>query len=126
MTSALTAEIFGPDILIVLAVVALLFGSTRLPKLARSLGSASTEFKKGMEHGETDPEPKDSAPASPEATPASPPAPAALPTVPVEAGAAVPPPITPPSRDPATGSIPANPPIAEHYPQPPGAEHTDR
>jgi TatA/E family protein of Tat protein translocase len=29
----------------------LLFGGTRLPKLARGLGSASHEFKKGMEEG---------------------------------------------------------------------------
>jgi len=30
----------------------LLFGGTRLPKLARGLGSASHEFKKGMEEGD--------------------------------------------------------------------------
>ncbi len=38
-----------PELLIVLAVVLLLFGSTRLPKLAKSLGQASKEFKKGVE-----------------------------------------------------------------------------
>ncbi len=38
-----------PELLIVLAVVLLLFGSTRLPKLAKSLGQASKEFKKGAE-----------------------------------------------------------------------------
>jgi sec-independent protein translocase protein TatA len=38
-----------PELLIILAVVLLLFGSTRLPKLARSLGQASKEFKKGIE-----------------------------------------------------------------------------
>ena len=38
----------APEILIILAVVLLLFGSTRLPKLARSLGEASTEFKAGI------------------------------------------------------------------------------
>lgn len=37
----------GPELLIVLVVVLLLFGSTRLPKLARSLGQAQSEFKKG-------------------------------------------------------------------------------
>lgn len=48
------AEIFGPDGLIVIAVIAvvLLFGGTQLPKLARGLGSASHEFKKGMEEGD--------------------------------------------------------------------------
>jgi sec-independent protein translocase protein TatA len=40
-----------PELLIVLAVVLLLFGSTRLPKLARSLGQASKEFKQGIEEG---------------------------------------------------------------------------
>jgi sec-independent protein translocase protein TatA len=45
------ANIYGPDLLIVLAVVALLFGGTQLPKLARSLGSASHEFRKGAEGG---------------------------------------------------------------------------
>jgi sec-independent protein translocase protein TatA len=35
------------ELLIVLAVVLLLFGSTRLPKLARSLGEASKEFRHG-------------------------------------------------------------------------------
>lgn len=40
----------GPtELIIVLAIVLLLFGSTRLPKLARSLGQASNEFKKGID-----------------------------------------------------------------------------
>ncbi|MBV8161569.1 MAG: twin-arginine translocase TatA/TatE family subunit [Acidimicrobiia bacterium] len=41
----------GPDLLIVLVVVALLFGSSQLPKLARSLGSARREFEKGLADG---------------------------------------------------------------------------
>jgi sec-independent protein translocase protein TatA len=36
------------ELLIVLAVVILLFGSTRLPKLARSLGQAQHELKAGQ------------------------------------------------------------------------------
>jgi sec-independent protein translocase protein TatA len=36
------------QILILLVVVLLLFGATRLPTLARSLGQSITEFKKGM------------------------------------------------------------------------------
>jgi len=47
----LVAEIVGPDILIILVVVVLLFGSSRLPKLARSLGSAKAEFEKGIAEG---------------------------------------------------------------------------
>ena len=46
------AEILGPDMLIVLAIVALLFGGSQLPKLARSLGSAKSEFEKGIREGE--------------------------------------------------------------------------
>ena len=48
---AILAEIIGPDLLIVLAIVALLFGSSQLPKLARSLGSAKSEFEKGIREG---------------------------------------------------------------------------
>jgi sec-independent protein translocase protein TatA len=37
-----------PELIIILVIVLVLFGSTRLPKLARSLGQASKEFKDGM------------------------------------------------------------------------------
>jgi sec-independent protein translocase protein TatA len=43
------ANIIGPELLIVLAVVLLLFGSTRLPQLARSLGSAKGQFERGLQ-----------------------------------------------------------------------------
>jgi len=52
VNSLLLGEIIGPDILIILALVALLFGGSRIPQLARSLGSASREFKKGIEDGD--------------------------------------------------------------------------
>ncbi len=46
------AEIFGPDLIIVIIVAAIvLFGGSRIPKLARSLGSAQAEFKKGLSEG---------------------------------------------------------------------------
>jgi sec-independent protein translocase protein TatA len=41
----------GPELLIVLVVVLVLFGGTKLPKLARSLGQAQTEFRKGIREG---------------------------------------------------------------------------
>jgi sec-independent protein translocase protein TatA len=47
MTTIL-ANIEGPDLLIILGIIVLLFGSSQLPKLARSLGQASKEFKKGV------------------------------------------------------------------------------
>ena len=51
MPNPVLAEIIGPDILIVLAVVLVLFGGSQLPKLARGLGSAQREFKKGLDEG---------------------------------------------------------------------------
>jgi sec-independent protein translocase protein TatA len=36
------------ELLIILLVVLLLFGGSQLPKLARSLGQAQKEFKKGV------------------------------------------------------------------------------
>jgi sec-independent protein translocase protein TatA len=43
----------GPtQLLIVLVIVLLLFGSNKLPDLARSLGRSLGEFKKGRDEGE--------------------------------------------------------------------------
>jgi sec-independent protein translocase protein TatA len=48
---------FGPtELIIVLLIVLLLFGGAKLPKLARSLGEASKEFKKGVEDKDKDKE----------------------------------------------------------------------
>ena len=44
-----------PELLIVLAVVLLVFGSTRVPKLARALGEASREFRRGANDRGGDP-----------------------------------------------------------------------
>jgi sec-independent protein translocase protein TatA len=45
----------GPtELLVVLAIVLLVFGSTRLPKLARSMGQASKEFHRGTREGISD------------------------------------------------------------------------
>ena len=41
----------GPELLIVLVVVMLLFGAKRLPQLARSMGQAGKEFKTGLKEG---------------------------------------------------------------------------
>lgn len=43
------AQIFGVDgIIVVVVVLAVLFGGSQIPKLARSLGSAQKEFKQGL------------------------------------------------------------------------------
>ena len=47
------ANIIGPELLIVLAIGALLFGSSKLPELARSLGSTKREFERGLHHDES-------------------------------------------------------------------------
>lgn len=38
----------APELLIVLLVVLVLFGGAKLPKLARSMGQAQSEFKRGI------------------------------------------------------------------------------
>jgi sec-independent protein translocase protein TatA len=48
------ADIFGLDgVIVLIIVIAVLFGGSQIPKLARSLGSAQSEFKKGMEEGKS-------------------------------------------------------------------------
>ena len=42
----------GPQLIIVLAIILLLFGGSKLPKLARSLGQAQKEFREGLKEGE--------------------------------------------------------------------------
>ena len=44
----------GPELLIVLVIVMLVFGASRLPKLARSMGQAGKEFKAGLKEGYTE------------------------------------------------------------------------
>jgi sec-independent protein translocase protein TatA len=78
------AEIFGVDGIIILVVVVLvLFGSTQIPKLARSLGSAQKEFKKGLDEGSSEDGTgtKSVAQTAPPAAVNPPPAPPAQPAV---------------------------------------------
>jgi sec-independent protein translocase protein TatA len=45
----------GPtELIIILIIVMLVFGSSRLPKLARSIGQAQKEFKEGVKEGAKD------------------------------------------------------------------------
>ena len=41
----------GMELVIILLVILLLFGSTRLPQLARGMGKSISEFKKGVSEG---------------------------------------------------------------------------
>jgi sec-independent protein translocase protein TatA len=45
----------APELIILLLVILLLFGSTKLPKLAKSLGEAQKEFKKGVADADAPP-----------------------------------------------------------------------
>lgn len=49
----------GPEWIIILIVVVLLFGAKKLPEFARSLGRSSSEFKKGIREGSEDPKPEE-------------------------------------------------------------------
>ena len=47
-------EILGWEILVPLALIAILFGGSKIPELARSLGRAQNEFKRGLADGNKD------------------------------------------------------------------------
>jgi sec-independent protein translocase protein TatA len=44
----------GPELLIIVAVIVLLFGANKIPKLARSTGQAMGEFRRGREEIEAE------------------------------------------------------------------------
>ena len=58
-----------PELLLILGIVLLLFGSKKLPELAKSLGKAQREFKKGMRDQDDEPAPQAAPPPKTE-TPA--------------------------------------------------------
>ena len=49
MNIATLFNLAGPDVVIILGIVALLFGAKRLPDLARGMGQAVREFAKAKE-----------------------------------------------------------------------------
>ncbi|HMP75574.1 MAG TPA: twin-arginine translocase TatA/TatE family subunit [Kiritimatiellia bacterium] len=57
MTLAQFVQNIGPtQVLVILIILILLFGSKKIPDLARSLGKSLGEFKKGREEGNRDDE----------------------------------------------------------------------
>jgi sec-independent protein translocase protein TatA len=44
----------APELIVIAIVILLIFGGAKLPKLARSLGSAKAEFEKGTREGARD------------------------------------------------------------------------
>jgi sec-independent protein translocase protein TatA len=61
----------GPEWIVVVVILVLLFGAKKLPELARSVGKSTSEFKKGMSEGasETEQEPQSPAPTDPTTKP---------------------------------------------------------
>lgn len=57
----------GPDLIILLIIVLVLFGAKRLPEIARSLGQSVHEFKKAKQEFEAEV----SKPTTPNSTPAA-------------------------------------------------------
>lgn len=52
----------GPtELIIILLIILVIFGGTKLPQLARSLGKAQSEFKKGTEEDSTSDDPSTTA-----------------------------------------------------------------
>jgi len=62
----------GTDVWVIVVIgVVLLFGATKLPQIARNLGKAQGEFKKGLKEGHVD---DDTTTPPPAAAPTPPPA----------------------------------------------------
>jgi sec-independent protein translocase protein TatA len=57
------AGLGAPELIIILLIIMLLFGGAKLPKLAKSLGESSREFRKGLSEGAGEnPEPDSKSP----------------------------------------------------------------
>ena len=65
--SALIAGIIGPlglpELIIILVIVLLLFGSTKIPQIMRGMGQGIGEFKKGIKEGNEEAQKPDAPPA---------------------------------------------------------------
>ena len=48
-----------PELVIIVLVIFLLFGATRLPQLAKALGQSKKAFREGIEEAEREPAPKE-------------------------------------------------------------------
>ncbi len=64
---------FGPEWLVVLGIIVLLFGAKKLPELARSLGRSSAEFKRGLKEAQVEDQAAQEAPPQATRSEAAPP-----------------------------------------------------
>ena len=69
-TTMLAFPLGGPEMIIILAIVILLFGAKKLPELARGLGKAKSEFQKASSEAEKEFKEGAEEPKKPEAKPA--------------------------------------------------------
>lgn len=60
----------GIEIVIIILIIVVLFGSSKIPQLMRGLGSGINEFKRGLKDGETPP--ADASKAAPPPAPGAP------------------------------------------------------
>ncbi len=58
MTTISPAMIGTTEIIVIVVVVMVIFGASAIPKFARSLGKAKSEFEKGLREGSEDKEEK--------------------------------------------------------------------
>lgn len=56
LTHMIAFNFGGPEMIIVLVIILVLFGGSQLPKLAKNLGKAQQEFKTGLAEGQKDAE----------------------------------------------------------------------
>ena len=54
MISHILLNMFGPEMIIILLAILLLFGGRRIPELMRGLGKGISEFRKGKNEIEKD------------------------------------------------------------------------
>ncbi|MEX2275635.1 MAG: twin-arginine translocase TatA/TatE family subunit [Actinomycetota bacterium] len=54
MLASLAYTVGPTEIIIVVGIIALLFGAKKIPELARSMGRSQSEFKKGVKEGSKD------------------------------------------------------------------------
>jgi sec-independent protein translocase protein TatA len=92
----------GPDLIVILLIVLLLFGAKKLPELARGMGQAFREFNKAKDEFEREV-------AKPVNDLAVQPAPNTLAQKTGEAASAAPPPAAPATQTPAPESTPRQP-----------------
>jgi sec-independent protein translocase protein TatA len=52
------------ELMVILVIVLVLFGGSKLPEIARSLGKSMREFKKGIDEGASEKDDKDDKPKS--------------------------------------------------------------